>query len=654
MQTFDSPPGSAGPRLERVTLVAIVAVALVIAAVFFARFAPARVALLRIIPPLATAVLVAGASVSVGRGGLWLARRMVQRWVGVEGGEEPRLEEVLLVGVPLLGTGMSVLALAGLLHPPLILIVALVLAFASARWSARALVSRLSGLEARTLLLLAPPLAVAILGAITPVASPDELVYKLAIPRTYQLFGGMIELPLNSISYAVSALYMADLAALILSGGIAAKLLHLLVFFATLAVLSSSASRIDPRARAWVVVVIAWTPALMIIAGWAWAEWGMIGLLMLSVLAWDRYFERPSSTDVGIASLALAMALASKYTALPWLVVFVPLAWMRLRRVPGRGNAVLASAAVIVALAGGFFYVRNFIWTGSPVAPFMLPDSPSIENYRSTMGGLRELISGYDIVHPAIIDDSLGILLPIMVLISPFALAWRSRFAADLFIIGIGQMVILVAIAPTSRLILLGLAPLSVLGSVVAVRTWMWTGRFFRSLITLGAGTALAGQLVLVGLVLSTYEMGPYLTGTESEAEYVARTRRFARPFTWIEQNTPPDSVVLFLGENRPYYLRRRALAGANLDGPRIARFLARFPTADELRKGLQQEGITHVLVNKQWYRIDSETAPEPSMLEKEYLLIVSPATDRVLRSFLGSDALLRYSDETYLVYELP
>ena len=49
--------------------------------------------------------------------------------------------------------------------------------------------------------LLAIAIGIAFIEAITPVSSPDELVYKLAIPHAWQLYGRMIELPLNSNSY---------------------------------------------------------------------------------------------------------------------------------------------------------------------------------------------------------------------------------------------------------------------------------------------------------------------------------------------------------------------------------------------------------------------------------------------------------------------
>ena len=85
--------------------------------------------------------------------------------------------------------------------------------------------------------LLVIPILIAVVEAITPVNSPDELVYKLAVPHAYDMAGRMFEMPLSSHSYITMALQLADLAALVIGGGIAAKLVHLALYFAALAII---------------------------------------------------------------------------------------------------------------------------------------------------------------------------------------------------------------------------------------------------------------------------------------------------------------------------------------------------------------------------------------------------------------------------------
>jgi len=388
----------------------------------------------------------------------------------------------------------------------------------------------------------------------------------------------------------------------------------------------------------------------------------MIAFVLLSFLRWQRFLDDGNSSDLVVAALALGVALSSKYTALPWAAVFVPLAFWRqwsgarLRRASGGAaeprTTPLLTAAFIVAATGSFFYIRNFIWTGSPLAPFFLPDSPAIADYRSTLGGWAELARGYDIFHPAIVDDALGILMPALVLLSPLALFWRNRRIVDLFVLGAVQFIGLVTLAPTSRLMMLALVPLALLGGFVTVRVWENSSRAIRAALAAAAGAALLGHLVLIAFIfIARWSVIPYLIGIESETAYLERTRDFMKPYEWIEEHTPENAKLLLLAENRTYYLDRRALAGGNLDGPRVAAYLSRFRTPDEFAREMQQQGVTHILIHKPWYR--AGRAEFQSMVEKEFVLVVTPEADAMLRAFLGTRARRVFEDPSYAIYEL-
>jgi hypothetical protein len=495
--------------------------------------------------------------------------------------------------------------------------------------------------------------ALAVLGATTPVASPDELIYKLAIPRAYVLHGGMVELPLNSQSYFPAAVGLASLPALVMSGGIAAKLFHLALYLMALGILRRVGDRLDPPAGLWGTTVVAWTPAWMLIAGWGWPDWGVVALLLLSYEPWLSFRETARANDAALSVLALAGALATRYTALLWLVAFalaILFEWRR-RRVP-LGRLLLAVAAVLVVF-GGFFYFRNLVWTGSPFAPFLLPDSPDVGRFRGeTASGWGTILRGVDVFHPDIVDDSLGILLPLGVLVSPLAL--RGRRFLELFAIGIAQLLVFITVAPLSRLWMTALVPLALLGASAGVRLWRESPRPLRLLLSVGAAVALCGQLVLVGYVfVASYDPGPYVVARETEEQYRFRTREFARPYAWIARFTPPSSRIFLIGENRTFDLARPAIAAGNLDGPRLSRYLSRFPTAAAFAEELRRLGVTHVVVHQPWYRVRAPDAPPLTMLDKEYVVEVGRETDSMLKELFASRARLRYRDDRYSVYEL-
>jgi hypothetical protein len=426
------------------------------------------------------------------------------------------------------------------------------------------------------------------------------------------------------------ALQLADLAALVLGGGIAAKIAHLALYFAALAVIRRLTQSVS------ITAIVAWAPVLMLIAGWAWSEWGVIALLVLSI---DRFHEDP-----GIAFAALGGAVASKYTALPWLLAFVIVALFRTRDVK-----LLMRGALLVALFGGFFYVRNAVWTGSPFAPLFLPNAPHVYNYKSggMLSGWGELIRGDDIFDPRIVDESLGIVLPLAAICGLFTLASADRKQRDLAWIGAIQMPILITIAPGSRNIINGVVPLALAGGMVIEKIWLESKPLFRRLLGTAIGLSFAAQLVLAVFVLESYDIVPYLAGKETARDYVSRVRDFAPAYAWIDMHTPPEARILVLGENRTYDLERETLGGGNLDGPRIVAWLARFPNAAALREELRTQRITHILIHPQWIR------PARTMMEREYTLELPPQEDAVLRALLHDNTSLVYRDKSYLLFAL-
>lgn len=637
---------------------ALLFVYLAMTAVFFYRFHPAATALVRLAQPTAAAVLVLLAALAVGDASLRLTRRLFHGLAGLAPGRPSSdLATRILLGVPLFGSLVGVLAWIG---------AALEISLFACSFGlglAGLLVVRRLGLRPPRLalwhvLLLGPPVAVALVAALAPVNSPDELVYKLAVPRNYLLHGAMVELPLNAYSYVSSALSHASLAALALSDGIAAKLVHFALYLAVLVVLCRLAEGLSAGAAPWAVTSVAWTPALMLIAGWAWAEWAVLGLVLLSYAGWHRFRIGPDASHAAVSSLALAGAIACKYTGLLWLVPFAlvvsVLLWKRADLAPLR---VLSLAALVVAVFGSLFYVRNLIWTGSPVAPFLLPGSPEIGQYRSggTLSGLGELLRGWDILHPEIVDDALGMVLPAFVLVSPLA-AWLLPRARDLWWTAVLPLPFLLGLAPTSRLVMTSVVPLGFLGAVWWSRFWRSLGPPSRALAAALAALGLAGQLLLVLYVLLvSHAPLPYLLGAETRYEYLDERHPFMKVYAWIESHTPREAKLLFLGENRPYHLQRRVEGAGNFDGPRMARFVAQYPDARAFVRGLRRRGVTHLLVHWPWIRVaGEERARPPSLIEREQILELPVDSAQMLQELVDHHANLVYQDERYSVYELP
>jgi hypothetical protein len=652
------------------------------AAVFLSRVPSAAAALAAVLQPAVSAVIVLLAAYAAGTAALALARAIFRRLAGlhdaaggtggatVGSGADRDAKEtaaVLLVGLPAFGTAVALVAWSGSAIRLGAIALTLVLAAAGALLLARD-PPRFGKLDGWDALLLGPPISIALIGALAPVNSPDELIYKLAVPKAYLLFGGMIDLPLNSHSYFSGALSLVSLAALALSGGIAAKLVHAVLFVAGLVILRRLGDRLAPGAGRWATTVLAWTPALMLIAGWAWSEWAVLALLMLSYLGWLDFHERATASAAALTVAALAGAAAIKYTALPWIVAFAVVASVRIAR-GGLGTAdapptaassrlgpLYGAAGASLVVLGGLFYLRNWLWSGSPVAPFLLSGAPTISNYRSqgSLSGWQEILLGYDIVHRGVVDDALGVLLPVCALLSPFG-AMRFRSARELWWIGLLPLPFLVAAAPLSRLILTSAAPLAVVGALYLAVSWRSiASAIVRGAVAIAAGFALAMQLALVlWVVVTSYDPFDVLVGSETEAGYLERMRSYSRAYGWVAKNTPPDSRVLLLGENRSYPLERPTYSAGNFDGERMARFLGAHADAAALAATLRRMGVTHVIVHWPWVRVEGRSPGSLDMLEREYVLELPRRTALVLQELVDRLAVRRYHDDKYWVYEL-
>src|SRR5688572_13458732 len=177
----------------------------VLSVVFFGRFEPAATVLLRLGRPLAAAALVLLASLCCGALAVVAARALVKKASRIA--DRPSapvaLPDCLFVGIPVYGTLLGAIAVTGVPLEFSAILITLLLAVGGGLVlnRRRPALSLSLTLSAWDVALLGPPIAIAFLAATTPVASPDELVYKLAVPQAYRLHGGMVELPLNSHSY---------------------------------------------------------------------------------------------------------------------------------------------------------------------------------------------------------------------------------------------------------------------------------------------------------------------------------------------------------------------------------------------------------------------------------------------------------------------
>jgi hypothetical protein len=419
-----------------------------------------------------------------------------------------------------------------------------------------------------TLIAIAAVFVCALIAAQAPPTSLDELAYHLAIPWTWVKEHRAIDLPLISHSYFPLGIESADLPLLAIldqiRGGIASHFLHLGAALATTAMLFRLA-----RGNALAVAAIVTTPALALIAGWSLADWPLIGICAILVLAID-------SGDIATLSVAIAAGLLTKYTFIPFAVAACGV-WGVGRGKETRSVAESSSTShsplptphsLAIALAlGSIFLIRNLILTWNPIAPFLSAAAPHVAAYRAPF------LSDY-VFDGHFIDESLGASLIAACTLSAGAIAWALIAAA----------ILLFLLAPSSRILLPFLA-------IPAARSLPAT-RFLRVIL----GVAIMVQLFLIGFFVDRGGAFALLSATVSDAEYVTKQRSSFASAQAIDAMLPADARALVVGLNETYWFARRVRGGGNFDGPRVSLYLEA-PAPEALYQRLKHDGITHVAI---------------------------------------------------------
>ena len=91
--------------------------------------------------------------------------------------------------------------------------------------------------------------------------------------------------------------------------------------------------------------------------------------------------------------------------------------------------------------------------------------------------------------------------------------------------------------------------------------------------------------------------------GRESPEQYLTRRLDHAEAARFVRDHTPSDARILFIGETRPYYFSRDAVAPHPINEHPLAQWVVESPSPEALRDRLRTEGISHVVLNIHEFR---------------------------------------------------
>lgn len=192
-------------------------------------------------------------------------------------------------------------------------------------------------------------------------------------------------------------------------------------------------------------------------------------------------------------------------------------------------------------------------------------------------------------------------------------------------------------------------APALVIGLTALAAACMYlrrTGQIIGMLV-IGAAALLGTQRFIAQhtLVFSSLQVA---LGREAREAFLARQIDHFKAAQFVREKLPANARLLFIGETRPYYFARDAVAPSAYDFHPLSNWVRESASPEALAARVAAEGITHVILNtREFHR-----------LHKGYGLLAfdgggAEENDRRLKS-LPQTLRLLFKDNGVYVFEVP
>lgn len=575
-------------------------------------------ALVRTLLDIGTAVWLA--FIALGIGSLMLDLASIQM--------RSTLDEVLFslgTGFGLLGVGGLVLGVLGLLQTAVITGVTILLTLLAAPKALRLIrrfqfrpPSRIVGFY------LVITSVMALMVALLPPTSWDGLFYHLKGPKLYLLAGRIqpnIDIPHLSFPSLFEMLFMIAMA---LRGDVAAKLLHFIFAF-MLAGLVFAIARDQLKVRnAWTAVLFLFaTPMVLSLAGWAYNDLALAFYQVAALYLLLRWRRQRDQRYLGLSGVMCGLALGLKYTSFVAPVVLLGIViWEHRGRLSDAARP-LVRLGLPTLLVAAPWYIKNLLFTGNPIYPFVFDgqfwDEFRAAAYAGPGTGLGlDLVSLIRLPH----DLTLGLkdasqdgptgpfflaFLPLL-LVYAFSKERRSQSGALslLLIFALAQFLFWTAGVIFSGGLWQSRLLLPAFVALCPAMAWILQdlSRFTHPQFSLQRFVMLTLGLVLsFGIVSQTLTSLPraplaHLIGTDTRSE-VLRQLLGLHYVVMEEMNAqlPRDATVTFLWEPRSYYCERDCRPDSILDTFSHLEHL--YGDASGIAAAWRRDGITHVLLHQ-------------------------------------------------------
>ncbi len=461
-------------------------------------------------------------------------------------------------------------------------------------------------------------------GSLTPEIGGDALNYHLAGPRGWIDAGAITASPLRFHLLLSGHHMMINTWLLLLGGDVLCKLTQTTQFAAALLLIAATGRRLAGRRAGALAACLA---VMSISAAWYRApvmvRSDLTALLFSAAALWSLtvWARSPRPRAALLAGLAAGLAVATKYTAIPFvaapLAAAMALAGLAVHRLRRGAPASLALLAVSALLAFSPWALRGWIVTGDPLYPLLADVLPLKPGYDEARRGMDEYQRGFAAGswrHRLRFSVTEGdFLMPLLPLAGAAALFSRRRGPGvlGLFAVLATAAGIATPVAEFGRFFLIT-APAS-----AALTAWLFERLARRT--SLGA-PLIAAMALLAALNLVQHQAvalsqpgnawrGRPVMSREAALDFLRDgTPGFTHAvaaYRWIEANLPPDARVLCINHPYAYHLPRRHWTRDRWNMEVYDWLLRREGSPDAVTARLRAEGVTHVLRQGEDFAID-------------------------------------------------
>jgi hypothetical protein len=444
--------------------------------------------------------------------------------------------------------------------------------------------------------------------ALAPPTGYDGLMYHLEGPRRFLAAGriGIVhDLQQVNMPFAVDLLYLLGLA---LVSDEMPNVMHLaFALMLTIAIFAFGREYLGARVGVGAAAIFLSSTMLAIFGPVPNVDYALALFDFLAMFAVARWLRDGRLGWLAASGLLVGLSLGTKYlggitaVALGGFLLVATVRRYGLRGWQPILLALLAFGLPAMAVAAPW-YIKNMLWFGSPLSPFMTAGPPDLNTAMSAHANLGRSLEDY-LLLPFRVVAGRAIEYPfarppyLLVLVPLYLILPKHRVVTGLLLLSAVYVAIWVLGAQVIRYLT------SALPELCLVAAYILTQIADHPRLS-GRGPRIASGLLLGGLavgaavsltVLFAQEPFRQLVGVESRDAYLAR--QLPNHSLVMRLNDERDSVrgVLMIGDRRAFYLKPRAWVDVSMGAFET---LANAPDPAAARAYLDELGVSHVMVS--------------------------------------------------------